>query len=45
MLLITNPDEMMQTEGIGAGDAAINALFELMELESERDLSDSLIVS
>lgn len=45
MILITNPDEMMQMEAIGAGDAAINALFELMDLESERDLSDLLIVS
>lgn len=45
MLLITNPDEVIQKDGIGAENAAINALFELMDLESERNSSDSLIVS
>lgn len=42
MLFITNRDESFE---IGADAAAINALFEFMNLESERNLSDFLIVS
>lgn len=44
MLFVTNPDEFefdISTED----DATIDALFNLMDMESERNLADSLIVS
>lgn len=44
MLFVTNPDEF-QLDINTEDDATINALFKLMEMESERNLADSLIVS
>lgn len=45
MLLIRKRDEMFEIDANSADDIAINALFELMKFESERNLSDFLIVS
>lgn len=45
MLLIPNRDEGFDIDANSTDAATINALFDLMDLESERNLSDILIVS
>lgn len=44
MILIPNCDDATETDVSSVDTATINALFEFMDLENERNLADHLIV-